>query len=297
MISFQCTSCGGDMSVDRIGELVCPYCGTKNFFSDKQLQEYKEFRLRMLEYLSAVAEDRKTSEGKEFIWSQAESATFQEVDGTDITIQYLYKGTEDGVDMYCAHSNVIYIYPKNAVNQAEEAINAFSKLSFPQADMRGLGRCFPSLVGRYDLMDGRQMLVYSKEEDFYPLALFGELIAEHVEWIISRLENIACVLLYNLMIHGGISIKSVFINPRTHEAALLGGWQKACIGTGTSEQDLKAIRRVAKEMLGEGCKTAPEALIRFIESKPARTAYEDFAIWDKVIEIELGGRHFTRFEG
>ena len=26
MMNFQCKSCGGDMRVDRIGELQCPYC-------------------------------------------------------------------------------------------------------------------------------------------------------------------------------------------------------------------------------------------------------------------------------
>ena len=296
MLQFQCEHCSGDMKVDRIGELVCPYCGTKNFFTDKQLREYKEFRLRMLEYLSAVAEDRKTPERKAFIWNQAQTVTFQDVEDTDITIQYLYHGKENGVDMYCANSNVIYIYPKGMAEQADKAIRAFSGLTFPQADMKGLGRCFPKLAGDYKLKDGARMLVYSKEEDFYPLALFGDMIPEHVEWIISRLENIACVLLYNNMSHNAISTKSVFINPRTHEAALFGGWQQACTGIVTSEKDLKAVRRVAGEMLGEGYKTAPKPLIRFIEGEPKKVAYDDFAAWDKVIETELGGRHFTKFD-
>lgn len=155
MISFQCKSCGGDMSIDRTGELLCPFCGTKNFFTDKQLQEYKEFRLRMLEYLSAVAEDRKTPESKAFIWNQAATATFEDEEGTDITIQYIYHGIEDGVEMYCAHSNVIYIYPKRLAEQADRAVQTFSKLAFPQADMKGLGRCFPRLAGKYELKDLR----------------------------------------------------------------------------------------------------------------------------------------------
>lgn len=296
MINFQCKSCGGDMSLNRIGELVCPYCGVKNFFSDKQLREYKEFRLRMLEYLSAVAEDRKTPEGKAFLWERAETVSFEGEDGTDITIQYLYHGKENGVEMYCANSNVIYIYSKGMTEQADKAIRMFSGLTFPQADMKDLSRCFPRLAGDYKLKDGRRMLVYSKEEDFYPLTLFGDMIPEHVEWVVSRLENIACVLLYNNMSHGAISTKSVFINPRTHEAALFGGWQQAGTGVVTSERDLRAIRRVAGEMLGTGYKTAPTPLIRFIEGKPMETAYDDFAAWDKVIETELGGRHFTKFE-
>lgn len=296
MLGFVCKACGGDMKVHHTGELKCPYCGAKNHFTDKQLAEYKEFRLRMLEYLSAVAEDRKTPEGKAFIWSQAETVTFQDTDDTDITIQYIYHVKEEGVDMYCANSNVIYVYPKGKVQDADKAIKAFTGLAFPQADMRGLGRCFPKLAGDYRLKDGRRMLVFGKEEDFYPLALFENLIPEHVEWIISRLENIACVLLYNQMRHGGISKTTVFINPKTHEAALYGGWEGACVGVTSSEADLKALRLVAGEMLGEGYKNAPKPLIRFIEGKPEGTAYDDFAAWDKIIETELGGRHFTKFE-
>lgn len=296
MLGFVCEACGGDMKVHHTGELNCPYCGAKNFFTDKQLADYKEFRLRMLEYLSAVAEDRKTPEGKAFVWNQAESIVLQDAEGTDITIQYIYHAKENGVDMYCANSNVIYVYSQGKTREADKAIKNFTGLTFPQADMRGLGRCFPKLAGDYKLKDGRRMLVYNKEEDFYPLALFGDLIPEHVEWIISRLENIACVLLYNEMRHGSISKNNVFINPRTHEAALYGGWEGAHTGVASSEADLRAVRLVAGEMLGEGYKNAPKPLIRFIESSPAPTAYEDFAAWDTVIETQLGGRHFTKFE-
>lgn len=296
MLGFACEACGGDMKVHHTGALKCPYCGAKNYFTDKQLAEYKEFRLRMLEYLSAVAEDRNTPEGKAFVWNRAETITFQDAEDMDITVQYIYHVKENGVDMYCANSNVIYVYSQEKTQEADRAVKAFTRLAFPQADMRGLGRCFPKLAGDYRLKDGRRMLVYSKEEDFYPLALFGDLIPEHVEWIISRLENIACVLLYNEMGHGSISKTSVFINPKTHEAALYGGWEGARVGVTSSEADLRAVRHVAGEMLGEGYKSAPEPLIRFIESRPASNAYDDFAAWDTVIETQLGGRHFTKFE-
>ena len=296
MLEFVCKACGGDMKVHRTGELLCPYCGVKNVFTDKQLADYKGYRLRMLEYLRAVAEDRETSAGKDAIWNNARTVTFQDAEGDDITIQYLYHGKEKGVDMYAARNNVIYIYPVFKTIQADKAIEAFSRLAFPQADMKGLGRCFPKLAGDYKLKNGSRMLVYSKEEDFYPLGLFEDLIPEHVEWMISRLENIACVLLYNEMEHGDICKDGIFINPKTHEAALFGGWENAHTGVTTSETDLRAIRKVAGEMLGEGYNKAPKPLIRFIEGKPASLAYDDFAAWDKVIETQLGGRHFTKFE-
>lgn len=296
MFSFKCRNCGGEMTVSRMGDLACPYCGSRNFFSDRELQEYKAFRLQMLEYLCAIAEDSEDTQSREKLWGHAETAEFTEKDGTDITVQYLYVGNEDGIRMYSARNNVIYIYPSSRTHLADAATASLSGMSFPQADMKGLERCFPTLVGRYELKDGSIMMVYAKAEDLYPLAVFGNLSAKHVEWIISRLENIACVLQYNDMSHGGISPESVFINPKTHEAALLGGWHKANLHGYASEKDLQDIRITAERLLGEGYGDAPEPLIRFLQGKPAKDAYDDFAKWDEVIERELGGRHFTKFE-
>lgn len=284
------------MAVSRIGDLACPYCGSKNFFSDRELEEYKTFRLRMLEYLSAVGDEEKLAENTDRLWKDTETIVFTDKDGMDITIQYIYKSVENGVCMYSARKNVIYIYPADKKKQADEAVSSFSKLTFPQADMKGLDRCFPVMAGRFELKDGSIMIVYSKSENVYPVALFGSLTAKHVEWIISRLENIACVLKYNDMIHGGITPDSVFINPKTHEAALFGGWHGSRKLIGVSDEDLKDIRLTATKLLGPEYGDAPQPLINFLKKAPANNAYDDFAMWDRVIEEELGGRHFTKFK-
>lgn len=295
MISFRCKHCGGEMSVSRIGALKCPYCGSKNFFSDSQLKEYKSFRQRMLEYLSAAADEEVAAQNMEWLWNYVETASFRDMDGMDITIEYIYKSMEDGIWMYCARRNVIYIYPADKKNLAQTTINSFSKITYPQADMKGLQRCFPVLAGKYELEDGSIMLVYSKNENMYPAGMFGSLPAAHVEWIISRLENIACVLAFSDMVHNGITTESVFINPVTHEAALFGGWYGARRTYQGTDIDLKDLRKTAIELLGEDYDNAPKPVKRFLESTPASSAYDDFDMWDKVIENELGGRHFAKF--
>jgi len=295
MITFKCKNCGGEMFVSRSGDLSCPYCGTKGAFSDSQLREYKEFRMRMLEYLRAVADSENTDRDTEAIWESAEEVLFDTVDGDEIAIRYIYRSESDGITMYCARNNVIYCYPKNKLDKYEKAKASFASLTYPAADMKHLDKCFPKYAGSYSLKNGGVILVLSKPEDLYPVGMFGKLIPEHVEWIISRLENIACVLEFNEMSHKGISVESVFINPKTHEAALLGDWQDA-IKLNSSKRDLQDIRKTAIKLLGDEFSKAPSPLKKFLNSMPEEDAFKDFEKWDNVIEKELGGRHFTKFK-
>ena len=295
MVNFKCANCAGEMAVSRIGDLKCPYCGSRQFFNDHELQEYKMFRKRILEYLSAAADDESAEGYLECLWSDYETEVLTDKNGTDITIQYIYKSIEEGISMYAARRNVIYIFPKDKSQMADMAVRQLSEVTFPQADMKGLRRSFPDFAGKYELADERVMLVYSKDENLHPVAMFGTLPAKHVEWIISRLENIACVLAFCDKCHGGITREAVYINTKTHEAALYGNWHKAGEQINGAKQDIKDIRMVATALLGEKYGDAPHPLIEFLESKPRENAYEDFEMWDKVIEEELGGRHFTKF--
>ena len=295
MLSFKCKNCNGEMAVSRIGDLKCPYCGSSNFFTDKELTEYKEFRRCMLEYLSASAEEEKAMQGLNQLWCSAETIEFITVDDMPINLEYIYKSTENDIQMYATRKNVIYIYPSAKKMLAQKAIDSFMSVATPQADMKSLEKCLPILSGRYDLKDGSVMLVFAKEENVHPVSMFGDLPAKHVEWIISRLENIACLLEFNNIVHGGITPDAVFINPITHEAALFGNWHDVKTHIRGNVRDLYDIRQTASALLGKDYGDAPEPLIHFLQKQPALNAFEDFAAWDNVIEKELGGRHFTKF--
>ncbi len=293
MIDFRCKCCGGDLDINRSGELICKYCGTKTFFSDKQLQEARSFRQQLLSYLSASAS--QTSPEPQ-LWQYADTVTFQDTEGNDIHIEYIYHCVEDSITMYSARKNVLYIFPPEKKELAQMAVGAFRSVTFPSADTKQLQRCFPTLAGEYTLSDGSVMLAYQKNENLYPLGLFGTLPAVHVEWIISRMENIACVLAYNDLVHNGIGYHSVFINPKTHEAALFGGWQGAKTCQNGSQKDLIALRETARKLLGDGYGDGPKPLIDFLTGTPRDNAFEDFALWDHVIETQLGGRRFTEMK-
>lgn len=302
MLSFKCKNCGGEMSVDSSGSLVCEYCGSNSFFADSELTGYREFRKQMLNYLKGVHDtkaDAKKDEG--LLWSHAEEAYFDTADGERITVRYLYSYEDEAGSVYLTRKNAIFVYSGDKKTYADKVLWSIKALSFPPADVKGLADCFPKLNGRYELADGGVMLAFTRSENLFPLAMFGSLEPEHVAWIISRLENICCVLTYSELVHGGISENSVWINPFNHHAVLMGHWQSA-MRTGISEMkenelaDLSDIRKTADRCLGNRRDEAPSEMTEFLRGKPSQDAYSDFEKWDHVIDNGFGGRHFAKFD-
>ena len=296
MLNFKCRQCGGEMSVNRTGDLVCSYCGTHAVFSDKELAEYRDFRSRMLTYLSSIANQEANPENTDQIWTRAETETYRSAEGDDITVRYLFKSETDDVITYTSRNHVIFVFPHDKTNAPDRFQENLKFLSYPSADIRKLSQYFPIYAGTFPLEDGRVMMALSKSEELYPLAAFGSLPAVHAAWIISRLENLCCVLEFSNIRHGGINLESVFINARTHEAFLFGGWEKAGLCRHGSTDDLAAIRSTAKRLLGMKFGDSPAEFQRFLNNGPESDAYSDFAAWDQVIEKGFGGRRFQKLD-
>ena len=296
MISLKCKNCGGEMSIDLKGELFCPYCGTKQHFSDTEFEDYKRFRQNMLNYLRASADIAADQADDSFLWSHQETVVYYSDTDTRISIDYLFYFKEDNVDTYVAKDSVIFVFDQKDIDKADKAVNSIHMLQYPSADLKGLGKYFPTVKARVALKDGGLLVAVAKPENVYPLFAFGSLRAEHVAWVISRLENICCVFEFSQMVHNGISVNSVFINPRMHEAYLYGGWWKAYRKINASDQkDLLTLRKVAGQVVGEYRDNAPDEFVRFISGRPAADAYSDFSLWDDVIEKGFGGHNFTKF--
>lgn len=298
MISFKCKTCGGEMTVERTGNLVCAYCGGKAVLTDRQLSEYRDFRQRMVEYLRNLNDGSVEDPRGDALWADANLTAFRTAEGAAISARYLYTVQDAPAVMYLTRSAALYRFPREERSKAALAEQWLGRLQYPQADSRGLSRCFPTVTGRFELEDGGILLALAREEQFFPLAMYGALLPEHAAWVVSRLENICCVLEYSGLVHGGISPESVFINPVTHEAALLGGWWNADVRRASSlaaaNADLVALRRTADRALGPYRASVPHAFDRFLREAPLTNAYDDFALWDQVIEKGFGGRRFVK---
>ena len=295
MINFKCRNCGGEMSVSVSGDLSCSYCGSKAVFTDKDLRDYKDFRYRLLAYLSAIS-DSPDTEQTDRIWRYSATEEYSLSDGRPLRINYLFKGMQNGVTVYTARRNVIFLFPEDDGRACEHFADTTGRLEFPPADIKGLANYFPVIAGSFRLKNGGMALSVIKDEELYPLSAFGSLPAEHAAWIVSRLENLCCVLAYSEIAHNGIDPESVFINARTHEAFLLGGWWNSAVSTGGSVQDLLDLRKTAKRITGTGYDSSPEEFRKFITSPPAGNAFDDFTQWDRVIETGFHGRKFKKLD-
>ena len=157
--------------------------------------------------------------------------------------------------------------------------------------------------------------------------MLGRLIDRHVAWILSRLENLCCLLEYNDMVLNAFTPENLFVDPGSHQIYLYGGWWFAGFRgseiAGVSESvkpylearsiwhpsarkkvyafrtDLESIRLVAAKLLGcprrEDLRTVqavPEPFRRFLLQEPEKSPRADFAKWDKVLLESYGERKF-----
>lgn len=297
MISVKCGNCAGELSIDSQGELICPYCGSKTHFSDLELQDYKTMRLNILNALRSMHDSEMDAADDMSVWNNVENVTYNAENGNLININYSFTYVEDGVVTYITKDSVIHVFDKANRDKAKLMMSGINMLEYPSAAAKDLSRCFPTIKAEIELKDGGVLYAFNKPENAYPLFAFGNLKPVHVAWIISRMENFCCVFEYSEVIHGGITTNSVFINPKTHEAFLYGGWWNTKRKYSSDSTDLKALRIVAKKVTGRFIESAPKEYQAFLNGSPSgMDAYDDFGAWDRVIEEGFGGHRFTIFE-
>ncbi len=287
MIQYKCSSCGGEMTIGGSGGFVCPYCGSKTFMSDADFRGNEVFRKKLLEYYKAEAENKEYDYGTDTMWKSNGNISYTMNSGQPLSVKYMYKYDYNDFECYLAKETVVYIFNnEKCKNRFKEGIQ---RLVFPEADTK-LHRCFPKLKMEVSLTGEKEVLVFERRPNFYPVYLFEPLESEHLAWVISRMENICCELTYSEIQHGGINEKAIWINPITHEGALFGDWGNVKALSGVS--DIKDVRRTAISIAKN--EKEPKELYEFLHNAPAKDAYEDFEKWDKVINEGFGGHRFVK---
>lgn len=289
MITFKCKNCGGQMDLNGMSGVVCPYCGSKAFFSDSDFKNHEEFRQQLLQYYKAEAAKKEFDYSRDTLWHCRGSKDLTLQSGDPLHIDYMEEFQYPGFTCFLGKENIVYLFDND--REASRFMTGYRRLVFPEADTR-LHRSFPELKMTLATSTGGQVLVFRRRPHFYPAEFFAPWPSEHLAWLISRMENICCALEYADIVHGDITPASIWVNTITHEGALFGDWRKVC--SARSNADLRALRKTAIH-LAEDTRN-PKELYRFLNSTPAADAFEDFGRWDQVIETGFGGHKFVKMQ-
>lgn len=274
------------MDLGDAGSFTCPYCGGKTFLTDADYRENTVFRKKLLDYYRARNDEKEFDYSSDTLWNSVGSYSYEMKNGKPLNIVYMYKKSCSDYTFYLAKESNVYIF--NEERQAKRFLEGLDRLRFPEADNK-LNRCFPSLKMELELANNMKALVFVRRPGFYPASMFSPWPSVHLAWVISRMENICCAFEYSQMGMEDISEDTIFINPDTHEGAIWGDWRMISGSTGNC---LKKLRRTAVA-LAENTRE-PKELFEFLNSAPAKDAFEDFSRWDTVIEKGYGGHKFVQ---
>ena len=312
MKNLTCKQCGGTMALDASGmKAVCHYCGNTYVLNHEDTDYYAHFFEQMRRFLQSDTDAQARKERAEAFWRYANEETFTCADGRQMEIRYMHRYRDRDAEVYVARRNIIFHFQPDKAALVDRVRRITSLLDYPSADTRRLSDFFPKITFGFAL-DGGSILVLAKDEDEYPLRLFGTLDPRHVAWIISRMENLCCVLEYSELVHPEITPDTLYINPYTHQASLYGSWWKAGEHNKlaydrthrlTTAENLLGLRQTGATLLGfrfagevRADDVIPPALAAFLNSPPQNDAYTDFERWDKALIDAFGERKFIRLD-
>ena len=289
LLNIRCDNCGAEYRISSRGEMVCRFCGSMVYLSDKDFKAYKNTRDEML-HNDRFINDETADEGDILhMWNNSSRVNFTTDRGVNITMDSFYSVILDDKEVYIGSNKILIVFA--SISEVTRFNNSLSQIMYPSADIKDLSRFLPNVTFKATLEDGRGIIVVSKSENIYPLFLFENLKATTVAWMISRFENLGCLLEFNDMDFDAISIEDIYINPKTHELFILDGWEN--VSRTPRRNYLKDIRLIAKDVMDVS--TANDMCMQFLNGEPAATAYDDFGNWDDVIMKGFGGHNFHQF--
>jgi len=310
MQAITCPACGAVLELDdNLMSAKCKFCGNMIALSPKDLgvdMMTSEVLAEMFHGDAAgVFLKQKLEElNQEEYWKHhAQTVTFIAGDDSVVEISYIHNVNSGNTSIFMGRSNVFLLFsdPK----EAERYIDTASLLKYPPDDKYDMKQFFPDITHRFLLRDRRVLVVISRGREEYPLVSFRSMPDVHAAWIVSRLENLCCLMQFNNFVLPDIDIRDIYINPETHQACLYGGLGRVRRTSEYRENpyegELLAVRRIAAETLGfsrvEDTRSAvPEAFHEFLCENPQADAFSDFSQWDVTLTLAYGKRTFRKLD-
>lgn len=262
------------------------------------------------------------------IWSEVGKLILTGKDHKTRTIYWKAKHSFELGDVYYGDKVVAYVVNSGFQSLFDSAMTTISTLHYADSQMASVITPYmPHIKSTFETADGQKVLVLEKPSGVYTIRDVmnslpgGVLPAEAAAWVISCCFNLACYLEWSRLCHGDFSLDSIFIEPKTHSAYMLGGWWYAT-GVGQNlkflpqrsfnlaprdtvnakmadqRTDLLLIRALGREMIGYDGHTAatqvPAPMINFLRHPTTGVALEDYRIWrEDVLPAAFGARRFV----
>lgn len=252
--------------------------------------------------------------------------------GSEVRIVYRRHRAFELGDMFIGDTLLTYRIEKPYRDLAERALASIKLMKFASPAMHSeMSRALPNVAYTHDTMDGQKLIVMRKPADAFALrdvlaAVGGKLEPKHVGWVLSRLYNIACYLRYNDLMHGDISLDSMFVAPSTHLGLLLGGWwyaqvvgkklvalpARTCAAAPRAlladkraafRIDTELIRLTGRELLGDPTgsrfnldRDLPPPVALWLRGAGTDNAHDEYKHWHEALQKSFGARRFHRMD-
>lgn len=218
--------------------------------------------------------------------SEAQEITYTTILGEKISISYIYSYHDEFSRMYLGEDIVWYMFDTSYAKRAKAMEEGMKKVKKKTSLEEEALESLPKLLKRYELREGGAILAIQRPKGYVPLAMLEAFTYQDIVRIVSRLEDLVCVLEMTGHVHGLMTAESLFVEPGTGNCSLLGGWWNAHVKKSYEKlhanDDLLSIRELAILMLGKNRSRISKDFERFLNLAPAETAREDRKNWKLV---------------
>lgn len=259
------------------------------------------------------------------IWDEKDIVILESKLGKKYKLKYLKECHFELGRFYIGRKHLIYVLEQKNKKYYDNALKVLNSLKYVNKEMENeFKRYFPNIESTFELKTGEFCLVLKKDptdfllEDFYNFykKQGKEVDAKHTAWVVSRLNNIACFLKYNNLVHNGLSMNNCLISPKYHTIMVLGGWWycvpvgEKMIGTqkvifdimpikektekiASFRTDLESIRQIGRTL---NLKDVPIPFKAWLNKASSEDAFKEFNSWNDSLLQSFGERKFIELD-
>ena len=250
------------------------------------------------------------------IWEESKTLW---IHGESKGIKYLDEHHFELGKRYTTNDKIIYVFDPGREKYFKQYLNSSTWFKYPDPRME---KEFQSILPQH-IQHKFTTIYISKSSLEYPMDLFvkaykDKLTGRDIAWMTSRMCNLLCFLHYNNIVHNGIKLDNLFINPDAHTIHLYGGWwytvgiDKKMIGTSkdiydimpstaktlnlaSPMTDIESVKLMFRKII-EGNKDIPDSIRRWINSGSTDMPVMEFRRWDDALHEAYGKREFKVFD-